>query len=432
MKKFLALLVVFLLAGLASPYVIGYRAESELRGFYARLLTNPDIDVHFTDYQRGWFTSSATLKVSFPQFNLDKETSEQVEFIFHHDLQHGPFLTQKGEPGFGLLDFSTRVEMPALLKKDLPDIDRAFNEAVKTDVRMAFDGSTDIQTIIEPFRIREATTIFEMKQANVTARLTASGEIHSKARWGGFSLSEPDTFGITIGSGQARFELQSVSTDSGESYGQFSGTTEASLEEVRISGRKIPGNIILSDLSFDTLSRVHDDLMTIDLNSRIAQLRLMSLSLSDFIFQQSVTNLDMSVLKAIEQLQQQHTDPTELNPALQELGLKLLSREPELQIRQLGVTTAQGIISSQMNIRIDANLFDISIPESILKAMVIDAQGSVPEAFVHAIGLIHMAKAMVEQGYLLRQADMLVFDLSLNNGQWTLFDKQVPISWPSG
>lgn len=107
MKKVLGIIVVVVvLAAIAAPYAIGYRAEQLFRHNVQELdqklnqrLARPT-SIQVTGYDRGYLSSTATTQVT-----IDDKT-----FEIDHDIAHGPYQV------FGLAQIRSHIEFPADLQ----------------------------------------------------------------------------------------------------------------------------------------------------------------------------------------------------------------------------------------------------------------------------------------------------------------------------
>jgi len=94
----------------------------------------------------------------------------------------------------------------------------------------------------------------------------------------------------------------------------------------------------------------------------------------------------------------------------------LLTKDPQLKINNLGLTTDHGKITSQLNMKINPELFNLDNPQSIVAAIEADANGSGPEAFFNAQGLATMIDPLVQQKMLIREDGQLKFNITFVKG----------------
>jgi uncharacterized protein YdgA (DUF945 family) len=158
------------------------------------------------------------------------------------------------------------------------------------------------------------------------------------------------------------------------------------------------------------------------------EVNLMGQAYTDLIFDQSFENLDVALIEQMNQLGQQTQQVSDADlQKLQDLGMQLLAKKPVWKVRKLGITTPQGPIRSEMTIRLNEQMVDMTNPMALPSAIVVDASGYIPEAFINAMGVGPMVQPFVEQGMLQREGDNLVFEINFEQGALSLFGKPMPM-----
>jgi len=96
MRKLTITLSTLLLLGLfiifLTPFVIGILIEKNYPGIFEKLSRAPQVSSKIIQYQRGWFSSNAIIKVTLHSPRI-RNYSESVEIISH--IQHGPVILEK-------------------------------------------------------------------------------------------------------------------------------------------------------------------------------------------------------------------------------------------------------------------------------------------------------------------------------------------------
>jgi uncharacterized protein YdgA (DUF945 family) len=110
-------IVVLLL--LAAPYGLGSLAESALTGSISEMESNPALSFEVTDYDRGWFSSRATVEITPGEMYMNAAGSQdpvmqmimsQISAPFEVELGHGPILTLNG---IGIGSYAVRATLDA-------------------------------------------------------------------------------------------------------------------------------------------------------------------------------------------------------------------------------------------------------------------------------------------------------------------------------
>ena len=101
---------------LAAPFGLGLLAESNLRGQLEQMEEYPVFSFEITEYERGWFSSNATVEVSpgsmyqgmIASDPMMQSIFDQIRAPFLVELAHGPILTLNG---FGIGSYAVRSRL---------------------------------------------------------------------------------------------------------------------------------------------------------------------------------------------------------------------------------------------------------------------------------------------------------------------------------
>lgn len=134
MKK----LIVIALAGvvfLGAPYYIGNQVEENVKSYIASVNDYPGYTVELSDFQKGWFSSTAKATVSIANLDNQMENTNAQEFNFmtafeqgiEHDIRinHGLFFLNP--LGFGLAQYDVS-----------PVLSQEANQSLKEELNFAF------------------------------------------------------------------------------------------------------------------------------------------------------------------------------------------------------------------------------------------------------------------------------------------------------
>jgi uncharacterized protein YdgA (DUF945 family) len=314
------------------------------------------------------------------------------------------------------------------MKEDFPDIDQVVNDTLDIQTRMAFDGSLDNIVNLKEFQFSDEGAQVTVKAGSLEALASKDGLLKGTGRWDGMSVSDNQTFGVTLGASTTDFDLQAIGENLYQAGTMYTGTTNFGMDEIRISANDIPGNIQVTGINMYTNSQVNDNLLSVQWDMGADEVNLMGQAYTDLIFDQSFENLDVALIEQMNQLGQQTQQVSDADlQKLQDLGMQLLAKKPVWKVRKLGITTPQGPIRSEMTIRLNEQMVDMTNPMALPSAIVVDASGYIPEAFINAMGVGPMVQPFVEQGMLQREGDNLVFEINFEQGALSLFGKPMPM-----
>lgn len=430
MKKIIIILVVVLAAAFGiAPNFIGQQAETQLKGIYAKMGEAPEFSVVVTEYNRGWFSSSAVVELSLNLADFDPTMEENLVFKMTNTMKHGPVLTDVGGFGFGLIDIDASMEFPELVTKEMPEFNESFNDLFSLKSRMYFDGSSYNETELKEFNFSEERINISINPARFVGTTTTDGKVTAKGSWDGMSISDNGTFGFTMGEMALDFDLRAMEGNIYDPSAIYLGDGTMNLAQIRITGQGIPGVVELNELTAKSTSDAKDGLLFGDLDMGVAEINAMGLSFTNFVMNQTFKNLDIDSLKKINELNRSLTEQN-MEAKMTELGevaMGMLAKKPVFHVRELGMMSAQGQIGSEMTFTLDETLIDTTNPETVVNALKIDGSGYLPEAFLTAMGLMPMAQGFIDAGYLKRDAENLTFEFNMANGQMTVSGLPLPL-----
>ena len=432
MKKIIITVVIIAaLLFAVTPNFIGQRAETEFKNLYSQIDNSQEFSVAVTDYQRGWFSSTAVVELVVDLTQFDPQATEQIIFKLQNEISHGPLLTEVKAMELGLVDINSRIEFPDVMLKEMPEFNESFNELVTIQNRMYFDGSMFGLVEMQEFEFKDTDVNLTISPAKFEAITSAQGRILSTGFWDGMSISDNGTFGITFGKMLLDFDMTSLSGNLYDTTGIYTGTSNMSIAEMRMTGQELPGVIVLNDITLDSKSSVADELLSFDINMGVSEIDAMGMSFTQLEFNQTFSNLDIKALQEMNAFLSAQTTDEQLVAQMGELtriAMTLLEKQPVYEMRQLGVMTAQGAINSSMTARLDQDLVDPANIESVAQAIILNASGTIPEAFLTSLGIMPMVQPFVDQGYLTKDTDNLAFEFTYQQGQMSLSGKPFPMA----
>ena len=101
MKKWLLLVLVIILAVVVfTPYGFGFMIEKNYKNILTQI-PHSKVQIKIVDYQRGWFSSNAKLKISFnmPKLLEQKAKVKPLTFFVNETINHGPLIIATNPDG---------------------------------------------------------------------------------------------------------------------------------------------------------------------------------------------------------------------------------------------------------------------------------------------------------------------------------------------
>ena len=431
MKKIIIVLAILVAIAGITPSFIGSKVEDKMRELAEISSEHPMINLEITDYQKGWFRSTAkmSMKLDFstmiPAGQASPMPMENFSIDFTQEMQHGPILTDVSGFGFGLVDSIAYIHAPEVIKKELPNIDADLKEKLEMMSRMAFDGSISSTYILHPFEFSKDGDNISVMGAEFGGDMTSKGDYLVNGTWGGMTVATAKGEHVEIGKLTLDADQQLVKGKLYSPYALYAGDLSMNLEQVVIN----KGLATLTDFDIYSDVKVNDDMLSFGVVFKLKQLDGMGMSFQDIVYDLAMEGLDVETMEELNKITMGMTDP---NPEaqlqkLQAMLPQILANNPSLKINKLGMTTAQGDIDTNMVISIDGSLVDINNPMSIVAAIDATANGVAPEAFFTAMGLGASIEPIIQQGIVVRDADQLKFNFTMKDSQMLLNGNPVPL-----
>jgi len=423
MKKLL--IIVTAVAALAIlPYFVGSNAEAHIKKILELTNENPSINITIIDYEKGWFSTRATFEMEFTM-QLDPDMKKFPRLRFIEEMKHGPLLWQTEGLGFGLIDSVSTIVLPEEWQAEINKIDAINETTLQMTSRTDFDGTTHSLFNLKAINIKEDNKSISIKPATATFTYNMSGHMFGSILWQGLQFSEQGKEIFNAGKLEAEFDSTVISGNMFSGNAISSGTFDSVIENITFIGATPAQAVALSNFRIKGESDVHQELMDIHLLYEVEKIAVIAQKFSELQFDMSILNLDIEALQDLNELiiqtqQQLQQDPQAQSSALlvnmQSVVPKLLTKDPLFKINNLGLNTDHGKITSQLNMRINPELFSQDNPQSLVTAIELDASGSGPEAFFNAQGLATMIEPLVEQKMLIRENGQLKLNVTFIQG----------------
>jgi len=427
MKKLLILLVI-LAALLATPYFVGSQAEGKMRDVYAELNKMPTYEVTVSEYNRGWFSSSAKVRfaIKIPQ---TAQTIPDFGLTVTQQMQHGPFLWHSQGFGVGLVDIDFGIELDDAMQAELDKVDALSKDNIRATSRVAFGGSMSSQFEITPFVIDKESVNIAIHQAQVTSSLDSDNHILGQGEWDGMSVSDKGVKVFELGKTRFSMDQKLASGELLSPDAIFVGDFSMNMDRINVLAETPQQNFQMNEISLIATSDINDDLANINIVMGAKEMSVIQQQFSDLVYDVSIEKLDVATLQEFNRLmaENQGADPMVMAAQFQSVLPKLIEKGPMLKINQIGVNTSEGKITSDMQLTFDNQVYDANNPMTMMLALDAKAKGNAPEAFFTNLGMGANIEQMVQQNFLVRDNDLLKFDFTFKGGQALLNGNPIPL-----
>ena len=417
MKK-LIIITPLLILLLIPPYFFGSQAERHFKKLIELANQHSAYSVKIIDYDRGWFSTIA--KVEF-KLSLDSnpDLMNFPSLIFMQQMQHGPLLYKTQSLGLGLMDSTVTLLLPEAWQQAIDEQQSIDQKTLQLTSRTSFDESTWSYLKMTAINFKDDKHAINIKPADASLYYDLSGHVTGNLDWQGLEVTEAGNKRLDIGPLNTAIDQQLVRGQLFAANSIFSGSFDTSITSIAIPAEASMPATQLTNLSFKTSTEVRDQLLDVKIVFAIAELKAMQLEFTHLIQDISILNLNITVLQEFAELMTQSQQNTQLDPLplMQLLLPKMLSSEPLLKINKFGLNTTDGPIDTRLDLRINADLYNIDKPDSLLQAIEVDASGYGPEAFFRSLGLAGPIDHFVQQNMLTREPPLIKFNFTFINGQ---------------
>jgi len=379
---------VLLLAGAAAatPYYIGTLAQERFAQTHERLqeeLVYPQLTIRAGEFQRGWLKSEASTVFSFTP---NKKDAEPVVFSLVHHISQIP------SPGEGaMIRVDSELRLPAGMAKKLEPY---FHGAPLLSARslVKFDGS-EHSTFTSP-------SYSGPLKGGTDARLEWKG-LHATSSSDADSRRvsvELDVPAFTLAKADGTLEVAKLHYKTDLHRGKhdlWMGKDKGSLEKIQfhaISTRHGPANILLSNLDMKSEQSEQDDLVNLSGRFTFDTAEINGMQLKNGVYDVAYRNLDAQSLMELgnrlrAMMRQADKKPKEVIASMKPHIRDLLSKNPELSIRQFEVGTPMGKVSGKLDAALTEALTESMMenPKELMNITDVDLEASLPKPMLTAI-----------------------------------------------
>jgi uncharacterized protein YdgA (DUF945 family) len=430
MKKAVFALVVLVCIGLIGPKLVGGIVEEKYQDITNRLNENPSIVITEHNFTRDWFSGQAVSTMKFKDVEL-----YDVDIIVTEQLNFGPFIFADNEFTFALAKSVAVIDVEVTNidetdKKEIAALIQQLNEklSITSVINYRFNYTTHI--VLDAIEFEQ-----DGSQVNIgvlESEFTLSDEkyLEGYINWAGLDFKGPD-MNVQVSPLTTTFTQEVIS---GDYYaGNAIAAGDLSMQLSNIIAKDNNGNELLNieHLTFFVETAIEQGLMNLHLKYAADSIKGAGQELEKLNFDLALNKLDPQVLIELNELGvKMQQDPAKIEQFSQQLTMaatKLLAKDPEININDLSVVTADGVIKSELKLVIDHTLYDQANPMSIIAAINADAKGVAPLPFFQKLGLAGMIDMYVEQGFIIKEADKLSFAAQFMQGQLTINGKVIPM-----
>jgi uncharacterized protein YdgA (DUF945 family) len=434
----------------ASRYWFGIKTEEQFRA-YLQELNQPGISVAITDYERGFFDSTARTVLSLKVYSgKDGSGGNVISLPLQHTIIHGP-LVLGGLPSMATVKplLAYVVTEPVKVDEGSGLLSSFFSELpLVQHTLIRLDGSSEI-------RLQSASFDQVINGDNERVFLNMLGSSAQMELGPGMNrvsgTMQMDGFTLEGEEGEVGFKNMSVEVDMHKGdYDLTLGTGTIHLDEVSMVGFS-QGNaqsVVMRGVSGEFLSRLDGASLFSRQQIFIEYLEIAGHMVGPLEYAFELRNLDAAALGKIQQqvakLQAGNGTSMAVNQQLKEQILQLLPQlllhSPELEITKARATTSYGDVNGRLLLRVNnpngaANLF------ALLGALHIEVDARMPEALLlKTVDTIlqsskkgssadgrELIAQLVQQGFLKLENNIYSTSMRFEEGTFSINGNKIPL-----
>lgn len=375
--------VAILTAGAVGlPYYVGIKAEESLRADHeliAKELLLPGLTITLSDYQRGWFSSTALTSIHFAPA---EGGGEPLRIEVTHAIDHLPSLSHGA-----IASLTSEVVVPEPWKKEA---ERLFHgeSPLKVVTYVSFTGNEEA-TISSPAftsSVDEGDVTIEWRGAQGHARETRNNKkMSASLALPGLRFSTPQA---TVVVDALNYQVDMVRG----SYDIWFGSSNADLKRFEFSA--IDGErrqqLQLNNISFNTEQQERGTVTDGSGIVEIGEVTFDDLTLNSAVYDFEYRNFDTKTLHDIQNALRQsysNSDPSQVGAVMLGALPALLRAQPEITIRRLEFKGSLGEFNGKLHLAMKGK-WDDSLsgnPLALLAMLDADLELSVSKGIVQNI-----------------------------------------------
>jgi len=433
MKKLVVAVILIVASLFVAPKFIGSVVEQEREKVLIDINKVDGISLTTNKFTSGWFGADVTSEVII---NLEEEGLADITLTLEETFSFGPvIITAQGwHLGLGYSEMTFKL-LSAEVDEDLSKL---IHEKLHLGALLSFNN--DVTAFIKTDELSYENEGDSIVSAPSKTQFTFINNQHIKGNfsWGGLEINGTEER-LVIGKVTMSTEQEVVSGDYLEGTAILIGDASFEVKKVEVYSQSSPV-FSLNDAGLTSVVSLNNDLLALDLKYHAKDILASGQNFQKPNMEIMLTNIDMHALQELNTTMSDFSssysaqsnstgnpndNSEEILKALSVIANKILAKDPNLKVSDLSVVTEEGKIESEFNFTVNKDLFDLTNPNTmaLVVALEADAKGKVPMGFLAKFGVAAFAENFVEQGYLSKQEDKIIFDAKYVQSQLTLNGK---------
>lgn len=410
-----------------APTFIGDFVESKFNETVNNLASHPSIEVVDSKFEKQWFTGSSTLTIR-TKGDLDEFQAFDITVI--DNIYFGPVIFSDEGVGFNLSQSQSQLSFNELLVDD--EVVKLINDNLSMRSQITYGLDYESSFILNEISTEEDGNTMTFGEMKGEFTLSNDQTIQGIFNWEGIQFNGPTATFMTEGA-YARFDQTLISGNIYDGSAISVGDIEVTIPALSLTYTETLESFTLKQLSIKAKSSLENNLLNIKLNYHVDELSAAEQVFKHFNFDFDVQKLDATLLAKLNHLSTQLSNTNPQQPSqipeqeILDVFNGLLLQNPEVTIADLSVETPDGVIQSSANIQVTDAQINLSNPMAAIKAVKASAEGHAPILFFENVGMKPVLDIYIEQGFLQKAGDEVIYKLSFSHGKLTVNDMVLPL-----
>jgi len=353
-KGILAVVGLLIGLGVILPFISGMMAEKEL-GHLVTVVSDrtPGVTLTLSNYQRGWFSSTALMRVDIKIPANQRQGMLAVippmSFDVTENIQHGPVIFNQHKFFIGQALMSAQIVLgptqQALLSLMFANQDR--QPSIQHKLLVKLNGSYMSTTLIPEFTLSTKSKETDFVWLGYDERFNFSRDL---TRISGKSVFD----GLHFVSPKIRVDIDtiefSMNKDEGP-YGIWVGDVNFTIPTIRISVAKVD-KLSVKAINFSAKSSIDDKLLNSIVKVSMEKLNIAGEHYGPARFSSQLKNIDATALNKLEQkidaIKRANLPESQIKQEMMALipnALQLFAKGAQIELETLQLTLPEGVVS---------------------------------------------------------------------------------------
>lgn len=382
MRKFFSrILVLFFLIAILlaiAPYVTGIWIQHNYLSLLSKLDSNTKIDVQVIQYNRGWLSSNAIVKITFPESILPPSMNSSASLTLPLTIMHGPVI----------FDIQSWRKTKLAIAEIISAIPTSNGTNVNLETLVKVNRDAALRIYGNDIQLADAQLQINIKNLDINTDVTQHyGRFSTNAMIGSISSRSVNNPANTS---PTTVQLSGISIRGFASHQGLLWLGNRTINVALIQAQSANTQLKMSDFELSARQFMQNDALNLKLINSIHDVSFNQSQLSNFKLNFSLQNLDAMEMQKLTQFLYQTPPSTDasgeqLLHAMGEALLPLMNKGMNINIDALTFNTAEGPVNFVLMASVPKQIQPITDWMSLLQTGTLSTQINLPKTWVSGL-----------------------------------------------